>query len=78
MPRYHFHLESRSGPSVDIEGREIADDAVAVQEARDSAIEVLQDDLTNGHVETSVQVTVDRSDGTKVALVKASARVETF
>lgn len=78
VPRYHFHVETRSGPSSDIEGHEIADDTAAVQEARNAVVGFLRDDMLRGYDESYVVVAVDRNDGTKVALIKASTQVETF
>ncbi|WP_422396647.1 DUF6894 family protein [Sphingomonas profundi] len=78
MPRYHFHLESSSGPSADIDGREVADDTIAVKEAGSTAGEVLMDELTDGRTKPRVMVTVERTNGTKVAVIKAYAEVETF
>ena len=78
MPRYHFHLESSAGPSADADGREMTDDTAAVQDAGSTAGEVLMDELTDGRTKPRVTVTVERSDGTKVAIVRAYAEVETF
>lgn len=78
MPRYHFHLESNAGSSGDADGRELADDTLAVQEAGSSAGEVLTDELTSGQPQPRVIVTVERSDGTKVVVIKTHAEVEIF
>lgn len=78
MPRYHFHLESTTGPSADADGREMLDDAAAVREAGSTARTVLMDELTDGRAKPRVMVTVERSDGIRVAVVKAFAEVEIF
>ena len=78
MPRYHFHLEATAGPSADADGREMVDDAAAVQEAGSTAGTVLMDELTDGRSKPRVVVTVERSDGIRVAVVRAYAEVETF
>ena len=78
MLRYHFHLEATAGPSADTDGRELLDDAAAVLEAGSTAGTVLMDELADGKSKPRVTVTVERSDGTKVAIVRAYAEVETF
>ena len=78
MLRYHFHLEATAGPSADADGREMLDDAAAVQEAGSTAGTVLMDELADGRSKPRVIVTVERSDGTRVAIVRAYAEVETF
>lgn len=78
MPRYHFHLESSAGPSADSDGREVADDTIAVTEAGSTAGEVLKDELTDGRTKPHVTVTVERLDGAKVAVIRAHAEIETF
>ena len=78
MPRYHFHLESSIGPSADADGRDMPDDAAAVRDAGSTAGEVLMDELTAGNAKPKVAVTVERSDGAKVAIVKTYAEVEIF
>ena len=56
----------------------MVDDAAAVQEAGSTAGTVLMDELTDGRSKPRVVVTVERSDGIRVAVVRAYAEVETF
>nr|WP_156678153.1 hypothetical protein [Sphingomonas profundi] len=56
----------------------MADDTIAVKEAGSTAGEVLMDELTDGRTKPRVMVTVERTNGTKVAVIKAYAEVETF
>ncbi|WP_260600226.1 DUF6894 family protein [Sphingomonas endolithica] len=78
MPRYHFHLESNSGTSGNVGDRELADDATAMHEAGKSADEVLMEELALSRPDPRAVVTVERSDGTKVAVVRANAEIEIF
>jgi hypothetical protein len=78
MPLYHFHVETSAANNSDANGRELSDDTAAVQEGRYAAGEFLTDELSSGQGNPRVVITVERSDGTKVAVIKVHADIQVF
>lgn len=76
MPRYFLHLENHNGPQPDEAGQDLPDDEIAIKEASRTVGAVLAEDMAAGIDAPKVKITVERDDGSRVALLSGNSKLE--
>jgi hypothetical protein len=76
VPRYHFHLRDRAGLTEDVQGRELADLAVARARAIREARAIICDDVRHGRIDLSGQIEVTDGGGEVVLTLLFSEAVD--
>ena len=69
MPRYYFHLFNDI-TSLDEEGVDLPNDAVAIQRAAENARAMAADSVSNGHLVLDHRIEVENDHGETIGTIK--------